>query len=174
MCAVLQGEVRAADAADAWTGTRKFLRVPGALRRAVVASRDHLAVPDDDAAHLSAQAGRTQRGGEGQDHRVGRLIRPCLLLYGMGFDRVRIGCGPASTTRRWPGGPGRHRSMLTCLENPGDRGPAMRAGADSRPVSRPQRRRAGAQVDGAMALVAEGQLGWGAVRVGDRRSGEAQ
>ena len=64
--------------------------------------------------------------------------------------------------------------MLACLEDPGDRGPAVRAGADSRPVSRPQRRRAGAQVDGAMALVAEGQLRGGAGAMGDRRSGEPQ
>src|SRR5256885_2868365 len=161
MRAVLQGEVRATDTADAGTGTRKLLRVPGALRRAVVAGRDHLAVPNDDAAHFSAQAGRTQGGGEGQDHRVGRLIGPSLLLYGMRFDRVGIGSGPAGTTRRWPRRPGRHRSMLTCLENPGDRGPTVRAGADLRPVSRPERRRVGAQVDGAVALVAVGQLGLG-------------
>src|SRR2546428_893951 len=64
--------------------------------------------------------------------------------------------------------------MLTCLENPGDRGPAVRAGADPRPVSRPQRRGGGAQVDRAMALVAEGQLGGGAVRMRNRRRAETE
>ena len=64
--------------------------------------------------------------------------------------------------------------MLTCPEYPGDRGPAMRASADPRPVSRPQRRRGGAQVDRAMALVAEGQLGRGAVRVRNRRRAETE
>ena len=64
--------------------------------------------------------------------------------------------------------------MLTCLEYPGDRGPAVRAGSDPRPVSRPQRRGAGAEINRAMALVAERQLGRGAVRVRNRRRAETE
>src|SRR5260370_34994563 len=92
----------------------------------------------------------------------------------MHLDRVRFGGGPPGTARRWPERPGRHRSMLACLENPGDRGPAVRTGTDPRPVSGPELRGGRAQVDGAVALVAERQLSWGAIFVRNRRRAEAQ
>src|SRR5438552_1112633 len=77
---VLEREVGAADPADAGTGSRKFLRMPGAFWRPVVPRRDHLAVADDDATHFARKAGGAQGGGEGQDHGVGCLIRSALLL----------------------------------------------------------------------------------------------
>ena len=64
--------------------------------------------------------------------------------------------------------------LLACLQDPGNGRPAVSTGADSRPMPRPKRRRRGAQVDRAVALVAERQLGRSARRVGDRRSGETQ
>src|SRR5207245_11435090 len=48
------------------------------------------------------------------------------------------------------------RGGLACLENPGNRRRAVRAGPDPCPVPRAQRRRGGAEVDRAVALVAEG------------------
>src|SRR5260370_551176 len=65
MGAVFEREVGATDAADAGAGARKFLGVPGALRGAVVAGCNHLAVPHDDASHFSAGTGAAQCGGVG-------------------------------------------------------------------------------------------------------------
>src|ERR1700730_8191429 len=110
--AVLEREVRAADAPDAGTGLGKLLRVPGALGGTVVAGRNHLAVADDDATDFSTEAGRAQRRREGEDHGIGGLVGSTLLFDAVGFDGVRVGSGPAGAARRWPGGPGGHRSML--------------------------------------------------------------
>src|SRR6266571_877839 len=81
--AVFEREIRAADAPNAGTGTRKLLRVPGALRGAVIAGRDHLRVAHDDATDFSTEAGRSQGRGKGQNHRVGAFIRAILLFGGV-------------------------------------------------------------------------------------------
>jgi len=64
--------------------------------------------------------------------------------------------------------------LLARLQDPGNGRPAVGTGADPRPVSRPERRGGCAQVDRAVALVAERQLGRSARRMGDGRSGETQ
>src|SRR5690348_14556205 len=131
MGTVLEREICPADTADAGTWARKFLRMPGPFRGPVVPGRDHLAVADDDAAPLPRQAGGPQGGGEGKDHRVGRFVRPALLFRGMRLDRIDIGSGAAGTTGRWPRRPRGHEAMLLAgFENPGDRCPAVGAGAD--------------------------------------------
>src|SRR2546428_8480790 len=191
MSAVLQREIGAADSANAWTRLGKFFGVPGPLRCSVVAGRDDLTIAHDDAPYFSREAGGAERGRECQDHRVRGLVGPALLVAGMRLDGISIGRGPAGTTCRWPGGPGGHgwmlpriipspsregqgEGLLARLQDPGNRRPAMSTGADPRPVSRPEGGGGCPQVHRAVALVAERQLGRGARRVGDGRSGEAQ
>src|ERR1700736_6094956 len=67
---------------------------------------------EDDATDFSTEAGRAQRRREGEDHGIGGLVGSTLLFDAVGFDGVRVGSGPAGAARRWPGGPGGHRSML--------------------------------------------------------------
>ena len=65
-------------------------------------------------------------------------------------------------------------ALLARFQDPGNSRPTVSTGADPCPVSRSKRRRGCAQVDRAVALVAERQLGRSARRMGDGRSGETQ
>src|SRR2546421_11624442 len=112
MSAVLQGQIGAADATDTRARVGKFVGMPGAFRSSVVAGRDDLAIADDDAADSSREAGGTQRRREGEDHGVGGLVRPALLVGGVRLDGVSVGRSPAGAPCRWPGGPGGHAWML--------------------------------------------------------------
>ena len=64
--------------------------------------------------------------------------------------------------------------LLARLQDPGNGRPTVCTGADPCPVPRAKRRGGSPQVDRAVALIAERQLGRSARRMGDGRSGETQ
>jgi len=91
----------------------------------------------------------------------------------MGLERFEVGrrtSGAPGSGSRWPGGhaqdvssfAGRAALALLPGDDPGDGRAAVGTGAGAGPVARSQRRRPGQpQIDGAMAAIAERELGRG-------------